>query len=234
MITISDISKVKGFYESGFGDLSISKVFALGMIDGWYIGDRCKDYRNFDERTLEVAKEDGVLDIPKLKPSKVDDESVKAFYKELSRKSEIGEKFDKVCLGLTMSYFRTDFPLLSSEFIGPKNSAFYCGREMYELKRAAIRKPVFSDCANNIIATFYEKADSQKITDEFKKAVAAELVPPLTARSFNILCDDNSENKNIKVQNPISWSSRFIEDYKIAKPPVYDSLRNVIEFAYQQ
>jgi len=230
MITIEDIKNIEGFYESGFGDLNINKVFALGMIDGWYIGDRCKSFKNFDERSLELAKEEGILDIPKIKPSKIDDVSVKAFYKELFRKGDMGKKFDKVWIGLTMNYFNDDASGIPDGFIGPRNSAFYCGRDMYKLKSSAGRSPAFLGCANNIIATFCEKADGQRITDEFKKTIAAELVSPLTARSLNILYEDDSENKNIKVKGPISWASQFMEDYKIVKPPIYDNLKNVIEF----
>jgi len=230
MITIEDIRNIDGVYESGFGGLNISKVFAFGMLDKWYIGDRCKSFKNFDERSLELAKEEGILDIPKLKPAKVGDKLVKAFYEELSRSSDTGEKFDKAWLGLTASYFNTDSPLVSGDVTGPKNSAFYCGQEMYYLKKAAKRAPAFSDCANNIITTFCEKADSQKITDEFKKTIASELVSPLIARSLNILYESNSINKNIIVRNPLSLATRFMEDYKIAKPPIYDNLKPVLEF----
>lgn len=229
MITIEDIEKIEGVYESGFGDLSINNVFEIGMVSKWYN----RNPENLDERSLELAKEEGILDIPKIKPTKVDDESVKAFYEELFRSNDTGEKFDKTWLGLTASYFNIDSPLISGDTTGPRNSAFYCGQEAYELKTSAKKAPAFSGCANNIIATFYEKTDGQKITDEFKKAIAAELVSPLTARSLNILYEDDSENKNIKVKCPISWASRFMEDYKIAKPPIYENLKPVIEFLYK-
>ncbi len=230
MITIEDIEKIEGVYESGFGDLNINKVFAFGMLERWYIGDLNKSFKNFDERSFELAKEEGILGAPKLKPSKVDDESVKAFYEELSKSNDTGEKFDKVWLGLTASYFNIGFPLVSDGTTGPRNSAFYCGREVYELKTAARQAPAFSDCVNNIIATFCEKADSQKITDEFKKTIAAELVSPLTARSLNILYKSNSIHKDIIVRNPLSWATRFIEKYEITEPPIYGNLKPVIEF----
>ncbi len=225
MITLNDIQKVTGFYESGFGDLSIAKVFAIGMLKG-----RC----DVDEQSWRVAKSEGILDIPKLKPTKVDDKSVKAFYRELSRSKKIGEKFDKTWLGLTGGYFRPDSPLISSDVIGPRNSAFYSGEEMYELRSTASgRAPAFTDYANNTIAAFYEKANSREIIDEFKKSIATELVSPLIARSLDLLNKDTSEHKNIIINNPLSWATKFMEDYEIIKPPIYGNLKPVVEFLYQ-
>ncbi|MFH0869019.1 MAG: hypothetical protein V1839_02215 [archaeon] len=256
-VSVKDAQKVEGIFEDGFGNMSIRQVFMLGLVAG------NRNIWDMTEREINQAKECGLLKKYEFREVALTDQTIKDIYKELKKSGELRKACRQFCSLETSAMwhpiFETTTPGKKVQFeegvtknlTGPRNAAFYSGSLIRDVKDKIGMCPNMWEgntpleymplIADNIIALYQQKAPARTITDDFKKALAKELVPAFLAESLtNMFEDDNNDWSYGKVnilRGSLGWAKSLAEESGIQLPPVYQSMAhitNLVDYAERE
>ena len=229
----------------------LRQVFMLGLVAG------NRNIWDMTEREINQAKECGLLKRYEIKELALTDQTIKNIYRELRKSDKLRSACRQFCLLETSAMWHpmweTTTPGKKVQFeegvtknlTGPRNAAFYSGTLIRDVKDKIGMCPTMWEgntpleytplIADNIIALYQQKAPARTITEEFKKALAKELVPMILAESLtNMFEDDNSCWSFGKVnflRGSLGWAKSLAEESGIKLPPVYQSMAHITNLA---
>jgi hypothetical protein len=252
MITYEDLEKIEDYNtvcEAGFKKLTIAQTFAVGRISR-LTREYGSDFR-WPSQLPEYLSEKNMENINKRieKPNreklKIDNELIRKLFFGLRKTRKLAEVCDKSNLAFALSYwhpFRETTKPDKRGLSGPRNSAFYDGinvqHVLEEIENTKAYSPtqiskdrvkLISTMINNIINVFYEEANTNEITSEFKEELAKEVYPLLLGQSLHkwVYEEENGgfgPGKVDIIRLSSSHAEYLADKYNFEKPPIYESL----------